>query len=170
MINLELLTSLYHYNRWANHRMLDAMKDLSPADFDRDLAGSFPSLHQTLVHILWVEQLFLRRWCGVSTADIAGPPKFNTVTAIRTTWEDMERERDKYWRQLTDADLTQTIDYVDTRGNPSSMILWESMCHLFNHSTFHRGQAASKLRQLGIAPPSTDFVIYCRETMKDRQD
>jgi uncharacterized damage-inducible protein DinB len=170
MANLELLTSLCLYNRWANRRMLDAMKDLSPADFDCDLAGSFPSLHQTLVHILWVEQLFLRRWRAISTADIAEPPKFDTVAAIRTAWESLEKEREEYWDRLTDADLIQPIDYVDTRGNPSSMILWESMYHLFNHSTFHRGQAASKLRQLGIAPPSTDFVIYCRETMKDRQD
>jgi uncharacterized damage-inducible protein DinB len=29
-----------------------------------------------------------------------------------------------------------------------------------NHSTYHRGQLASLLREIGIAPPPTDFLAY----------
>jgi uncharacterized damage-inducible protein DinB len=29
-----------------------------------------------------------------------------------------------------------------------------------NHSTYHRGQAASMLRQMGIAPAATDLLRY----------
>jgi uncharacterized damage-inducible protein DinB len=161
-MNLELFSSFYAFNGWANRRLLEAMKGLSQADLDRDLGGSFPSLRQTMVHIFWVEQLFLRRWRGSSTADMAEPPKFETVASIRFACEDLEREREEYLGRLTDTDLIQPIEYVDTRGNPLSTILWQSLFHLLNHSTFHRGQAASKLRQLGIAPPSMDFIVFCR--------
>lgn len=34
--------------------------------------------------------------------------------------------------------------------------------HVVNHSTYHRGQAATQLRQLGRTPPSTDFTRYLR--------
>jgi uncharacterized damage-inducible protein DinB len=37
------------------------------------------------------------------------------------------------------------------------------MRHVVNHSTYHRGQLAMMLRQLGQAPPSTDFTRYLRE-------
>jgi uncharacterized damage-inducible protein DinB len=32
-----------------------------------------------------------------------------------------------------------------------------------NHATYHRGQLASMLRQLGKTPPSTDLVRFYRE-------
>jgi len=143
--------------------MLEAMKELAPSEFDRDLGGSFPSLHQTMLHMLWVEQLFFRRWRGLSTADIAQVPKLDSAASIQSAWEDLEKEREAYLVRLTDEDLIQPIEYVDTRGRKLSMLLWQSLFHLINHSTFHRGQAISKLRQLGKEPPATDFVPFCRE-------
>jgi uncharacterized damage-inducible protein DinB len=32
--------------------------------------------------------------------------------------------------------------------------------HVVNHSTYHRGQAATLLRQVGAVAPETDFVVY----------
>ena len=29
-----------------------------------------------------------------------------------------------------------------------------------NHSTYHRGQAATQLRQLGQTPPNTDLIAF----------
>jgi uncharacterized damage-inducible protein DinB len=36
------------------------------------------------------------------------------------------------------------------------------MQHLANHSTYHRGQVVTMLRQLGAAAPSTDLIAYYR--------
>jgi uncharacterized damage-inducible protein DinB len=35
--------------------------------------------------------------------------------------------------------------------------------HLANHSTYHRGQVAAMLRQLGEKPPATDLIRFYRE-------
>jgi uncharacterized damage-inducible protein DinB len=35
--------------------------------------------------------------------------------------------------------------------------------HVVNHSTYHRGQVAAKLKRLGIDQPATDFVFWARE-------
>ena len=37
------------------------------------------------------------------------------------------------------------------------------MRHVVNHSTYHRGQLATQLRQLGHTPPNTDFIRFLRE-------
>jgi hypothetical protein len=29
-----------------------------------------------------------------------------------------------------------------------------------NHSTYHRGQVAAMLRQVGTAPPPTDYLVF----------
>ena len=35
--------------------------------------------------------------------------------------------------------------------------------HLVNHGTYHRGQVATMLRQLGAKPIGTDLIIFYRE-------
>jgi uncharacterized damage-inducible protein DinB len=32
-----------------------------------------------------------------------------------------------------------------------------------SHSTYHRGQVATLLRQLGQTPPTTDFLVFLGE-------
>jgi uncharacterized damage-inducible protein DinB len=34
------------------------------------------------------------------------------------------------------------------------------MVNVVNHSTYHRGQVASMLRQLGGKPAATDYVLF----------
>ena len=38
--------------------------------------------------------------------------------------------------------------------------LWREMCHVVNHSSYHRGQLTTMLRQLEMAPVPTDFLVY----------
>jgi uncharacterized damage-inducible protein DinB len=37
------------------------------------------------------------------------------------------------------------------------------MVHLANHSTYHRGQVTTMLRQLGAEPVNTDLIAFFRE-------
>jgi len=37
------------------------------------------------------------------------------------------------------------------------------MQHLVNHSTYHRGQIALMMRQLGAKPVTTDFPLFLIE-------
>jgi hypothetical protein len=46
-------------------------------------------------------------------------------------------------------------------SHPLGQLMW----HAVNHSTHHRGQLATQLRQLGHTPPNTDFTRYLREAM-----
>ena len=53
---------LYEYDRWANHRVLQAVSMLSPEQFTRDLGGSLRSVRDTLVRILGGEWGWLSYW------------------------------------------------------------------------------------------------------------
>ena len=41
--------------------------------------------------------------------------------------------------------------------------LWQSMQHLVNHGTYHRGQVTTMLRQLDAKPILTDLMHFYRE-------
>ena len=69
---------------------------------------------------------------------------------------------------LMDADLTRTISYKDTKGNPYETPLWQIVLHVVNHATLHRGQVMAMFRQLGVSPPPTDLIVYYREQRSAR--
>jgi uncharacterized damage-inducible protein DinB len=161
---LDMIHQLYRYNRWANSRLLEAANTLTLQELKRELGGSFPSLHKTLLHLLWVEMMFLRRWRGLSTADLAEPPELKTVEKIRSVWEEVWKEQNRFLEKLGDADLNHVLSYIDTRGRSIALPLKDTLLQTVNHSTYHRGQLASQLRQLGRVPPATDFILFCRET------
>jgi uncharacterized damage-inducible protein DinB len=56
--------------------------------------------------------------------------------------------------------LVQPLTYVNFAGQTLSYPLAETLVHVANHGTYHRGQVATLLRQLGHSPIATDYVRY----------
>jgi uncharacterized damage-inducible protein DinB len=160
---LAMFQTLYRYNWWATTQVLTALQELSPDELHRDLGGSFPTIHAGLLHILWVEQMFLRRWQRQSTQDLTRPPELGTIADIQAVWQRLTEDCTRYLNTLTEADLQAPLAYQDSRGRQIELLFWQALFHCANHSTFHRGQIVSKLRQTGHTPPNTDFVSFCRE-------
>jgi uncharacterized damage-inducible protein DinB len=153
----------YRYNWWANERMLDAVAALEDEAFRRDTRSSFPSVQTTLVHILAAEWIWLRRWTGESPGDMpAGWDAFG-LDDLRRAWEDVEAERTEWLEALTDADLDRVVEYRNIAGEPHSRLVWQMLRHVVNHSSYHRGQVTTMLRQLDAAAPTTDLIYWFPE-------
>jgi len=152
---------LFAYNRWANGRTLDAVAALAPDAYARDLGNSFGSVHDTLVHMYAAEWAWLLRWKGTSPAglDRSG---LSDLAALRERWSELERDQAGFVAGLTDADLERTLDYANTKGERFSNPLGRLIQHLINHSTYHRGQVTTMLRQLGAKAIGTDLVTFLR--------
>ncbi|MHB8412030.1 MAG: DinB family protein [Candidatus Acidiferrales bacterium] len=153
---------LYDYNSWANRRALNACAPLSSEQLTRKLGSSYPSLRDTLTHIMFVEWLWLERWNGRSPT---GPPPgdFPDLASIRAQWQKIESDLVKFIRALPAADLDRVVTYCNTKGNSFSDRMWQMLQHLVNHGTYHRGQITTLLRQLGATPVATDLIAFYRE-------
>ena len=159
-MNTTGLQSFFAYNEWANARLLAATADLSNEQFTRDLQSSFRSIRDTLSHIVAVEWVWLRRWKGESPSagpDWAASPSRET---LRNKLREVETERSAFLASLSDSDLMQPITYRNLKGEEWRYLLGDLLLHLVNHSTYHRGQITTMLRQVGITPPSTDLLIF----------
>jgi len=64
---------------------------------------------------------------------------------------------------LTQADLDRILEYPTLNFGIYKNPLWQSLQHLANHGTYHRGQVATLLRQLGAKPILTDLMHFYRE-------
>jgi uncharacterized damage-inducible protein DinB len=159
-MNKKDFQTLYDYNRWGNGRVLDAATKLNAEQYTCDLSNSFRSVRDTLTHILAAEWIWLRRWKGASPKSFYDPADFPTIETLRTKWAEVEREQMEFVNGLTEEALATKITYVNTKGETWTYELWQMMQHLVNHSTYHRGQITTMLRQLGAEPAATDFLLF----------
>jgi uncharacterized damage-inducible protein DinB len=156
----ETIRDLYLYNHWANQRTLASVAPLSSEQFTRGLGNSFSSMRDTVAHILGAEWIWLERWLGRSPKALLAASDFPTVDALRQRWATVEQDRNRFLQTLTHESLHQSISYINLRGQPMAYPLWQQMMHVVNHSSYHRGQVTTLLRQLGAEPQNTDFLGY----------
>lgn len=154
------LLLLYDYDAWANARALGAAEALTPEQFLRDLGNSFPSVRDTLAHILGAEWLWLRRWLGESPPALPTAADLPSVASLRHRFAAIGRERRRFLEGLAEDRLHQPLNYRDTEGRPATLPLVHSLQHVVNHGTYHRGQITTMLRQLGAKPVSTDMSRF----------
>lgn len=156
------IRELYEYNRWANGQVLDAAGRLPEEAFTRDLKSSFPSVRDTLAHILAAEWVWLARWEGASPTGMPEGWASSTYDDLRERWRAFEGRQKEFLAGLTGARLDEEVSYRTTGGEPFRSPLWQMLRHVANHSTYHRGQVITLLRQLGAEAPSTDLIRFYR--------
>jgi len=157
------IKTLYAYNRWANQRMFAAIEPLSESQFTRGLGSSFPSIRDTLFHIVAAEWIWLKRWQGASPTARPDAEQYPTAEKLKSFWESVDQERDSLLDGLDDARLHASLAFKDLAGTPYSMPLIELMQHLANHSSYHRGQVTTMLRQVEAKPVALDMLYFFRD-------
>ena len=160
----DYIRTLIHYNYWARDRTLASAEQLPPEQLTRSLGSSFGSVLDTLVHIHFAEWIWYQRWVGTSPA--AGPDSSQlvSVAALRDAWLPLEERIRNFVESLGPAGLARVIDYKSMNGQPGTSAYWQMIVHVVNHGSYHRGQVATLLRQLGAKPAqSTDMIVFFRE-------
>jgi len=162
-MNLEDFRTLYDYNSWANHRTLEAAAALTPEQFTRAMGSSFSSVRDTLAHIYGAEWIWLERWHGRAPAGLPSAADFPDIEAVRRRFAEIDRNLVDYVASLTQDDLQRVITFKNLAGVPYSQPLAPCLQHVANHSTYHRGQVTTLLRQLGAKAVATDLIAFYRE-------
>jgi uncharacterized damage-inducible protein DinB len=163
---LETIRLLFEYTRWADNRMFDAVAALPAEAWTKDLRSSLKSVRDTVVHVVSSQWIWLSRWQGTSPPKHLDPAEFPDVATIRARREIVSGELAAHVAAQTEASIAAPLAYLNLKGEPFSYPLDLQMLHVANHSTYHRGQVTTLLRQLGAQPISTDLVLYYAERAK----
>ena len=83
--------------------------------------------------------------------------------------DDAARLLERAYRRLEELRPLLTPDWLDTLltlhaiGRTFTLPRWAILRHVVNHSTYHRGQVASKLKRFGVEQSTTDFFWWAIE-------
>lgn len=160
MISLEVLCDLYDYNFWARDQQLAVCETLSEEHLSRPLGASFGSLRDTLKHLVGAEWVWMERFDGRQARSVPWYSEVSSLETLRARWALVESDLRRFLASLTPEALAVPLTYVNFKGETWTYPLWQTLLHLANHGTYHRGQVTMALRQLGATPPAIDFLVY----------
>jgi uncharacterized damage-inducible protein DinB len=154
---------LFAYNDWANKRALQGASALTTQQFTKPLGNSFSSVRDTLVHLYGAEWIWLQRFKGTSPSAFPDGSQFTDLASLEAKWNPQAADLLDFVSGLTQEDIDRIVEYKTMKFGVYSNPLWQSLQHVVNHGTYHRGQITTMLRQLGAQPLATDLMHFYRE-------
>lgn len=151
---VEMIRALYHHMAWADLQVLNAVHAHGAAAEDEEL-------RRTLHHIVGVQRFFLSQFLkrGFDVESEMRVPA--TLDALEQRFRETHAEELAYIDSATADALATVIELAPLPGfHPTA---GELMMQVVMHSQHHRGQCASRLRALGGAPPTVDFILWLKD-------
>lgn len=145
---IDKLVDLFEYTHHYNQKIIKLVKDYTPKIDERTIA--------LINHTINAQQIWNARILGEETFEVW---QVNPL-------EDLEEINHQNF--LTSIQIVQNfnldnrIGYQNSKGTKFENSVFEMLFHAINHSTYHRGQINSLLKQKGIEPLLTDYIFYKR--------
>ncbi len=156
------IKTLFDFDKWATERILEIVAMLNEEQYAKNLGSSHGGVRGTLVHTYGADWVWLERWKGTSPTSLIKEEDIPTFPMLKEKWTSLRGQMDRFVLSLTEEKLQSQLSYKDLKGNAYTQVLWQQMQHLINHSTYHRGQVVTMLRQHGVKPVATDLIAYYR--------
>lgn len=156
----KLMTNYADYNLWANQQFITWLSAKSIEELNTEVPSSYSSILKSLHHIWAVEEY----WYSI----IFQKDDFiNLYTSQELIKDDICEgliQRSKTLvdeiRLLSENQLIEKVEVVSPWFQ-ANMERYEYIQHLFNHSTYHRGQIVTIGRNIGITDGSmTDYNFF----------
>lgn len=151
MNTIEHLRGLFHYNDWANRRIITALKE-----------NYSEKAHKILAHLLITEQEYFERLYGKDSTGFDFWQDLSLEECGILARETAERY-EKLIRRFEEEGLDITTKYKTSEGIEYENTFREMLTHVLFHSSIHRGNIILKMREEGFTPPKIDYIIYLRE-------
>jgi uncharacterized damage-inducible protein DinB len=161
-MTLDETRSLFEYNAWANGRLLSVLDTMPNEKLFEDTKSSFVNIHSTLVHICGAEEIWLMRLVGESNVKLITPRDLPKYEDVKARMKKLETAYLKYISGLTYEKTNADLMMKNARGEPVGQKVWMVLQHIVNHSTHHRGQITTLIRQLGGTPINLDLINFYR--------
>ena len=155
----DLLQEYATYNLLANQKITQTILGMEETLHQQTVISSFPNLHATILHMWDAESIWFQR---VKLQEHTVKPSVAFNPDMKETVNGLIQQSTQ-WKELidgiTELKLRHVFEYKTSHKETVKQPLYRVVHHVFNHSTYHRGQLVTIMRQLGEKKiPVTDFI------------
>ncbi|RWG80805.1 DinB family protein [Mesorhizobium sp.] len=146
---------------WSNDRLYRAVLALQPGEFEAERTSFFPSIKETLNHILAVDHLYLDFLTdgGLGAAAFDDFAPLDDAASLAAAQADFDRKLVAFCDSLTDADLDRRVITDRREDGLIPERIGDILAQVFLHDIHHRGQVHAMLAGTSVAPPQLDEFL-----------
>lgn len=149
-----MLRDLYGHQRWADAELWRAIGGHAAARDDK-------AIRDRLHHIVLVQRAFL--WMVGDRREpfaVTKPDEFQSFDALQAYAREHHDCLAPYIAEVSDGRLAESIEVPWFKDPPLTLTVAEALTQAALHSQHHRGQNATRLRELGGEPPTVDYIVW----------
>lgn len=140
---------LFDHDLYANSKVLAALEG-HVGQLPDDSLKLFS--HILASHEIWNKRILgqipeLKVWERIPISDMAG-------------W--LNRNAENTASIIENMDENVVVHYVNTQGQPYDNSIGDILIHIITHNTYHRGQIARNMRESGLEPVDTNYIVFRR--------
>ena len=149
------------YNEWANSKVIQWLQGINDDQWEQPLVSSFENIAATALHIAGAESIWLQRFKKVET-----PIWLTTVfkggkEEALQVWQEQSEGFKNFMMAFDEAALNDVFRFTRLNGEVHELQYYQAFAHVVNHSSYHRGQLVTMLRQVGFTEvTSTDLSTF----------
>jgi uncharacterized damage-inducible protein DinB len=148
-MNTESLTDLARHQAWADAAHWKTLHENAALWTD-------PEIHTRLNHMLGAQKMLTTLASG-QTPD---PAAMKQVQPMDELEESLRQAHADLAAAIASTDLDKTISLPRGPKGPFEAPAGVILLQALMHGQHHRGQNASRMRQLSITPPMTDYIMW----------
>jgi uncharacterized damage-inducible protein DinB len=154
---------LAEYNIWANNLIHSWCEALTDEQWSMPIENSFKGINNTALHILAAEFIWHERLTHVEKTTWLAYTIEPQKEDVLARWKQASANLLHFVQNITEEDLFTPLMFKRINGEEQSLLLYQVFSHVFNHSTYHRGQLITMMRQAGFTGvSSTDLLTFYR--------
>ncbi|MFW9928604.1 MAG: DinB family protein [Candidatus Thorarchaeota archaeon] len=158
------LVKLAAFQKWANKRLRETLSTIEYSRFS--LITPYGTLLDLIVHNFGAVDLWFKRFNGFSPKSMINGSLFPNWESLSSAWEKLDNDLVEYVKKLSIDDSQKIISYTSLEGQKLKTSIENILLHIFNHSTYHRGQVAVLLRENSLTPvKDTDYITFVYDRM-----
>ena len=152
---------LAEYNLRANAIVCGWLEQISDGQWTKEVISSFNSIQETVLHIISAENAWLERFYKNPVTVWIQSEYKGTKDEHIALWLKTSEKLKAFIDEFDESNIGAKLDFKRLNGNAYSMPHYQLFAHVLNHSTYHRGQLITMLRQVGFTNVgSTDLLDF----------
>jgi uncharacterized damage-inducible protein DinB len=154
---------LADYNNWADTIAMEWLNKINDEQWNRVITSSFSSIKQTVIHIASAEKIWIDFWKNVPDPVYLSAEFIGTKNDLIAIWQQASAGMKSFIEEYPEENYLQLVTFKKPNGEAGQMEFAQTFPHIINHSSYHRGQLVTLLRQAGFTKlSSTDLFTYYR--------
>lgn len=161
---MQPIQEMYNYHAWANGVIINRLKELPTEVYFQECQSGFSTISKVIAHIYTVDLIWYDILTGKSMKDAFSFANQEREYLEAIGIDEMETNFAELTEKYTSLLCEEDPDRVIVVDNPYAGLLEtsvaESVLHVVTHGSYHRGNIATMLRQLGHTSVMQDYGLY----------